>query len=230
MLRANQHVLRRQTAHENGEPMSVGAIMAKTVPSYASSTSPVENFRAQALLDVSNMPRRHRLAMHSIRDLESNAAWRASRDRVVDSMGSGYLLSLIGKRGTGKSQIASFAMAASCKVGRPALYVKAMDFFNWCKLSMRDDGPSIMDVVTEFVTPALLVIDEVQVRGETAFEDSQLINLIDKRYDAMVDTIIIANLLPDELAESLGPSICSRMNETGGVIECKWESFRESVE
>lgn len=36
-------------------------------------------------------------------------------------------------------------------------------------------------------------------------------------------------LEPDErqqLAESLGPSITSRLNETGGIIHCDWPSRR----
>jgi len=43
----------------------------------------------------------------------------------------------------------------------------------------------------------------------------------------MNDTILTCNLGTEELAASLGPSIVSRMEEGGGVIECNWPSFRK---
>lgn len=42
----------------------------------------------------------------------------------------------------------------------------------------------------------------------------------------MSDTLIISNQDVSALTASLGPSTVSRMRETGGVIECDWESYR----
>ena len=52
----------------------------------------------------------------------------------------------------------------------------------------------------ELATTKLLIIDEVQERAESGFENRLLTHLIDARYAAMRPTIIIANLAKRELA------------------------------
>jgi DNA replication protein DnaC len=68
--------------------------------------------------------------------------------------------------------------------------------------------------------------DEIGKRGESVWEGNLLFELLNNRYADRTDTIVIANLNPQDLAESLGPSITSRLNETGGVIHCDWPSRR----
>lgn len=55
----------------------------------------------------------------------------------------------------------------------------------------------------------LLVIDECHQRGETAFEQNTLTNLLDRRYDARKCTILIANQSKAEFSESMGDSVVS---------------------
>lgn len=92
----------------------------------------------------------------------------------------------------------------------------------------REISQSELEVIESFRKPSLLVIDEVQERGETAWEDRILTNLVDKRYGDGTDTLLIANLKPAALAENLGTSIADRLRETGGIIEATWGSFRDS--
>ena len=73
---------------------------------------------------------------------------------------------------------------------------------------------------------SMLILDEVQERGNTAWEDRILTHILDRRYGAMVPTIIIANLTESALVECLGDSIISRLTETGGVIEIDGPSHR----
>jgi DNA replication protein DnaC len=136
------------------------------------------------------------------------------------------LVALIGPRGTGKTQLSVGAMLDVMSLRRSALYMTAMDVFLWLRAVYADPDVSELDAVAELLAPSLLVIDEVGERGETPFEDQRLTYIIDKRYAAMKDTIVIANLRPEELAKSLGSSIVDRLRECGGIIECKWESFR----
>jgi len=70
------------------------------------------------------------------------------------------------------------------------------------------------------------VIDEIGKRGDTDWENNLLFHLLDKRYQDMTDTIVLANLTAEEMAKSLGPSLSDRMSETGGLIECTWPSRR----
>jgi len=106
--------------------------------------------------------------------------------------------------------------------------VKAMEIFLRIRATYTNPEQSELDAILEFTQPQLLVIDEVQQRGETDFENLMLAFLIDKRYDDMHDTIVIGNLTPKALTASLDPSITDRLIETGGVMECLWPSFRKS--
>ena len=67
----------------------------------------------------------------------------------------------------------------------------------------------------------------MEERAETQFEDRMISHLIDLRYDAMLDTILISNQAKESFADSIGKSAVSRLIETGEVIECNWESFRK---
>jgi DNA replication protein DnaC len=85
-----------------------------------------------------------------------------------------------------------------------------------------------LEIIDRMTEPGLLVIDELQERGETAFEDRLLTHLIDARYGAKRPTILIANLSKDELGKSLGPSIVDRASENGRRIDFTWNSYRRA--
>ncbi len=154
------------------------------------------------------------------------AAWRKSRKGILSQTGHGFLVALLGKRGTGKTQIAVEAILLNCRLYRPALYVTAMDVFLWIRKTFADEAACELDAIAEFMSPALLVIDELGERGETTWEDRLLMYVIDARYRAMQDTILIANMTDEAFREQLGPSISDRIRECGGRITCDWTSFR----
>ena len=169
----------------------------------------------------SGCPKRHR------RELElTGTEWLEKRDRIIGQLGEGFLIALLGKRGPGKTQLAQQAILEMCNKGHQPMYIRAMSIF----LTLRGTYGGTKDEITVigvFATPTLLVIDEMQERGETPWENRMLNHLLDIRYGDMKDTLLIANLTPDAFAESMGPSITERLRETGGIIECDWESFRK---
>lgn len=139
---------------------------------------------------------------------------------------NGSIFVLWGKRGTGKTQMA-FAASEGLDADK-CRYVKASDIFREIRSTYRKESQeSESDVIARFTKPLYLVIDEAQERGDTPFEDRALTHILDKRYDALLHTVIISNLTKEELAKSLGTSIVSRVHEVGAVIECNWQSFRE---
>jgi DNA replication protein DnaC len=175
---------------------------------------------AIALWRAANVPSRHADTTPG-----ENEAWRAASGRVAGLLGSGCIILLHGKRGTGKTQLAVEAIRATCKRGRSARYVKAIEIF----LDIRDSfggERSEKAAVRAYTAPYLLVIDAMEERGETPFEDRLLNHIIDRRYDDCKDTIIITNQTKQEFAASAGPSIVSRIIETGDTIECAWDTFR----
>jgi len=141
----------------------------------------------------------------------------------VRSLGTGFLMALVGRRGPGKTQLAVDACRSSVEIGREARYTKAIEILLEFR---RGHNACEGELFIPYLTCQLLVIDELQVRGETPFEDRMLVHMIDKRYDGCVDTLLIANLEPAEFENTMGSSVAGRMRETGGVIICDWESFR----
>ena len=138
------------------------------------------------------------------------------------------LLRAVGGRGPGKTQLAVCAMHRACLAGQSTRYVKALDFFAEVKAAYSSYvKEEERDVIKRFCSPTLLVIDGMEERGETSWEARMLSHLIDRRYDDLKDTILIANLKAEEFKKSIGTSAASRLHETGGIVPCEWASFRE---
>ena len=172
-------------------------------------------------------------------------SWIYAYSKALGIIESGGIAILYGNRGTGKTQIAceiakhgkfpnsekpkrEWAMQSHPEY-RPALYVKAMEIFIDLKNGYgRPKEPSEKDIIDKLSSAAFLVIDEAHVRGETKYEDDKLTHIMDKRYDAMLPTMLITNVTRQEFAAQLSPSIISRIRETGGGIECNWASYRKT--
>lgn len=154
-------------------------------------------------------------------------AWGETADKLECQLGTGLLAILGGKRGVGKTQMGVELLLQGCKKGLCGNYIKAMDFF----LDVRATygGKTDLqerDVIQEYLRAQVLVIDAMQNRGESEWENRLLIHLIDHRYDAQKDTILISNQTKQAFADSLGPDIVSRAKQNGGFVECDWDSFR----
>jgi len=175
----------------------------------------------ESLWRNSNVPERHRNFT-----LPDSGAWLEAFKFVSGQMGSGVLFLVLGPRGTGKTQIATALIKEACFEGKKSKYYKAIDIFIALRGSFRKDGDSEIEVIERFLKPDILVIDAMEERGETPFEDRLLNHIIDKRYDNLSDTILITNQTAEKFAESVGPSIVSRIHETGDKIVCDWPSFR----
>ena len=184
------------------------------------------NRAANTLLRLACIPDRH---SRSIRAEDSPKEWldklTTLRETTADR---GSMCCLIGPRGTGKTQLAVVLIRLACKKLMPSYYCKSMDFFQALKDSYRPASRmSELQVFRKYLEFELLVIDEIQVRSESAWENQAFTHLIDQRYDAMKTTILIGNLKAENLAASLGESIYSRLTETGGIVVCDWQSFRK---
>lgn len=158
------------------------------------------------------------------------AMWYKAHKAVCDGLKiRGSIIALLGKRGVGKTQIATASVydAAMCCADSVAKYVRAMEFFMAVK-DAYSASTSERNAFDLFTRPSVLVLDEVQVRNGSAWESNALTYLIDSRYAAMRSTILISNELPEAFAHSMGDSVMDRLTETGTVIGCTWDSFRHS--
>jgi len=162
--------------------------------------------------------------------------WEAMHQRLTKMVGRGCLIGICGNRGSGKTQMAAHLMRDRLDTyqpdekrgaGGPPRYCRAMEIFLDVRAAFKTAATvSERDAIRGYVSPCMLVIDEMQERGETAFEDRLLTYIIEVRYAEMRDTVLISNQLVDEFARQVGKSAEDRMREAGGFVECKWDSFR----
>jgi DNA replication protein DnaC len=142
---------------------------------------------------------------------------------LIRKPGQGAILVVLGDRCTGKTVMATW-WAGMLGYGR---YVKAFDLFAELRRTYHEDSKTKEhEVLAKYRDANFLVIDEAQDRKESEWEQTILTNLIDKRYDALRPTVIIANLKLDGIDACLGASIISRCIRTGGgIIECTWPPY-----
>jgi DNA replication protein DnaC len=170
-------------------------------------------------------------------------SWLTAFDKAKRVIERGSILILHGTRGAGKTRMA-YESAISTNLPKDktghfdgirtyrkttAKYTTAMGFFLDVRATFtKKANKTERDIVDSLTDPALLVIDEIQERSESAWENRLLTHVLDSRYSSMRPTIIIANLTSAELAASLGPSIMDRIHEGGGHIEFTWPSYRRA--
>lgn len=180
--------------------------------------------QARALLDAAGLPKRHACRVSAADD-----AWHITQEKIVARLGNGFLIALTGPQGTGKTQLASAVVYAATDKLLSARYAVAMDFFIALKSTFDDASKSSEQaVIDSFVKPKLLVLDECDERSESPWENRLLFHMLNKRYNALLDTLLISRRSETEFLQSLGESVQSRIQETGGSLHCDWPSFREA--
>jgi DNA replication protein DnaC len=172
--------------------------------------------------------------------------WLANYAKALSTTDSGGITILYGGYGTGKTRMAwEVARAHKSKrpnistgeqgwtttyKKRPMVYTTAVNLFSTIKSTyVSGTKKSEKEVVSDYCEAALLVIDEVQERGETQYEDRQLTAIIDARYAADMPTILISNYSWEKLASTLSPAVIDRIEENGAKLAFTWESFRRKA-
>lgn len=168
-------------------------------------------------------------------ELKGHSEWHKHYRAALMMAQDGGTVALLGSRGTGKTQAAVEVIRYFCSQSTPerplsSIYTTAAELFQKIRLAFGPDRRITEDrAIAKFVSPRLLVIDEVQVRRNSDFEEQSLTLILDKRYGARRPTILIANLEPKAFFESVGESIEDRMDEGGGHFVFAWESFRKKA-
>jgi DNA replication protein DnaC len=178
------------------------------------------------------------------------AAQKKSFDLLLSSLqGRGAIIALTGQRGTGKTQMACelcrlrteargefyripIDSRAPDAVAPPesGRYVKLGKIGSLFKPLYADFGAINADELMErfdaYAHEHLLIIDEVHESEELKTQMRMLTDLVDRRYAAQKDTVLISNYTSEEFIQNINPSILSRLSEHGRIIPCKWTSFR----
>lgn len=187
----------------------------------------MEQDRRRASWLASDFPPRHRLKAW-VRD-EVGEEWTKARDQVLAAVRANQMVFLIGDRGTGKTQLAASVACEVCMLdGITPRYYRLADMLGRFKRQVFGEGEDEFKFLSRLSRVGLLTLDELQERYDTDTEELILTRLLDHRYGAVKPTILIANLKFDALREVLRPSIMSRAEECGLLIECDWENYRRA--
>lgn len=170
---------------------------------------------------------RHRL-FSPLQD-SSCMEWSERYAKMKTALANGGMYAFIGKRGTGKTQMAvSLIGHFIYNLGKSCKYTEAYDIYESIKQSFAGGELKEARNRKNFVDPDVLVIDALEVRAESAFENRELNYILNKRYGYPSKiTILISNDTKQSFADFVGTSTVSRMDETGGFITFNGKSFRE---
>lgn len=158
-------------------------------------------------------------------------AARAYSQNFDDMMKHGTGLVFCGKPGTGKTHLATAIANQVIRNGRAAVFASTIKVARAVKNTYRKDSEKTEQQAIDFwISPDLLILDEVGVQLGTETEKIILFEVLNGRYEQMKPTIVISNLLEAELSSYLGARVIDRLKEGGGaVFAFDWESYRGKV-
>lgn len=170
--------------------------------------------------------------------------WLAAFGEAQPIVATGGIVVMVGDRGPGKTQMAAELARGgdwptdktpprrsdkglAMEPRKTALYLRARDISLEIERSRKShvkDSP--LDVIERLSSAGFLAVDEFQERMESESENRNFNDIMDRRYDGNLPTVIIANMTRAEMFASLGASIVDRARENGKSIEFNWPSYR----
>jgi DNA replication protein DnaC len=164
--------------------------------------------------------------------------WWGHYKAALPIVDSGGIVVLYGGHGTGKTRMAqklaseakppnrSYKVFGVSKEVHP-VYTTAVNLFMQIRDTYRRDSEvSEKQLLDSYCEASVLVIDEIQERGETQFEDRKLTQIVDARYQHEKPTILISNYNREQFAKALSPAILDRIRENGIGLHFDWPSYR----
>jgi len=138
-------------------------------------------------------------------------------------------LILCGKPGTAKTHIGCALVMGVVNACKSAQIVTTANLMRQVKATYSRDSEETEEMVfAEYGGLDLLVIDEVGVQFGTETEKLIFYEIIDRRYNNMLPTVLISNLTADELCTFIGERAFDRFKEDGGaILAFDWESYRK---
>lgn len=158
------------------------------------------------------------------------AVCKALADRVVDNPRHAPSLILCGNPGTGKTHLTSALIQHTDKHGRDVLKRNAADIFRSLKATWSKDSEESERGLLEFAGSLdLLVIDEAGTQHGSDTERLFMFEIINRRYENCLPTVLISNLSIERLREEVGERVIDRLREDGGkFLPFTGESWRKS--
>jgi DNA replication protein DnaC len=143
--------------------------------------------------------------------------------------GGGLILQ--GQPGTGKTHLACAIANQVITNGASARFTTVMQLVRAIRATWKRDSAQTEDAVLQSIIDYdLLIIDEIGVQYETESEKLILFDVLNGRYENEKPTILLTNLVGNELNACIGERNVDRIQEGGGTtISFTWGSYRSNV-
>lgn len=178
--------------------------------------------RRMMILASARIPERYKAATLEGEHAKALSEWlvRAQRGRAS--------LLMLGPTGTGKTHLACGLLNAAAAAGVRCRYVTSAGFLTQITSSWNDDLVTEQQVFAEYVSPALLVLDDVGAHSGADTLRLKISKLIDDRYLAAKATAVLSNLTPKQLHEEIGDRAYSRVHEDVTNVVVKGDDRRRA--
>lgn len=160
------------------------------------------------------------------------AICRVYVDQFEENYRAGRSLILSGNVGTGKTHLASgMVQQVIRKFSATALIVSAAEIIRIAKGAMvRGADYTERDVISELASLDLLVIDEIGAQKGSEYELGLLHEIIDRRYQLVLPTVVVSNLPANALSQFIGDRALDRLRQNGGqAVGFSWSSMRATA-
>lgn len=154
---------------------------------------------------------------------------RRRQERLIELLKSGVSIIMYGMNGTGKTRLAFASYRKQVEDGKSAYYMTASEFFDQVRLSF--GNRDMTSVIKDYIYYDYLIIDEVDKSYGSATEFIALSRLVDYRYLALKNTILIANADDNDKSDKYVIPVCGRsayerIVEDGTAVYMDWPSYR----
>lgn len=138
-------------------------------------------------------------------------------------------LILCGKPGTGKSHLACAITIAVYDGGGEAYRASVADIIRELKDSWRRESENQeTKLLNRYGKVTVLIIEEVGIQFGSDTERMYLFEIVNRRYENCLPTVLVSNLDPDKLAAEVGERVMDRLREDGGrLVRFTGESWRK---
>jgi len=144
----------------------------------------------------------------------------------VSKNGTGLIFS--GRAGSGKTHLACSIAWSVIEQGGSAQFATVAEVMRQIKSSFsKDSATTEQEQIDHFSNIQLLILDEVGMDYGTDFNKALIFEILNKRYENMLPTILLTNLDAPALVEYMGERLIDRMREGGGrMVSFTWDSHR----
>ena len=117
------------------------------------------------------------------------------------------------------TKVSNFHWPNNC----PGLYINVNNYLNEKKMAITDRSlqPKILDLESKIIKSALVVFDDIGVKNVSEYDMGTLYYLIDYRTSNLMSCIFTSNLTPEQMKNSLGERLYSRIVNYSIIKEIK---------